>query len=42
MVATAVTIELAWPLTPLPLLIATAVWLGFLVYPANRAVPAPA
>jgi alpha-1,2-mannosyltransferase len=42
MAVTAVTIELAWPLTPLPLLIATAVWLGFLVYPARKAVPAPA
>ena len=39
---TAVTIELAWPLTPLPLLIATAVWLGFLAYPAHRAVSARA
>jgi len=42
MAVTAVTIELAWPLTPLPLLIATAVWLGFLAYPARKAVPAPA
>ena len=42
MAVTAVTIELAWPLTPLPLLIATAVWLGFLAYPAHRAVPARA
>jgi len=42
MAVTAVTIELAWPLTPLPLLIATAVWLGFLVYPAKRSVPVPA
>jgi Glycosyltransferase family 87 len=42
MAVTAVTIELAWPLTPLPLLIATAVWLGFLVYPARKAMPAPA
>ena len=42
MAATAVTIELAWPLTPLPLLIATAAWLAFLVYPAKKAVPAAA
>ena len=36
---TAVTIELAWPLTPVPLLIGTAFWLGLLVYPAKKAVP---
>ncbi|HYR48132.1 MAG TPA: glycosyltransferase family 87 protein [Candidatus Polarisedimenticolia bacterium] len=42
MAVTALTIELAWPLTPLPLLIATAVWLAFLVYPARKAVAAPA
>ena len=42
MAVTAVTIELAWPLTPLPLLITTTIWLGFLVYPAKKAVPAPA
>ena len=39
MAVTAVTIELAWPLTPLPLLIATAVWLGLLVYPAKKVAP---
>ena len=42
MAVTAVTIELAWALTPLPLLIATAAWLGFLVLPARKAATAPA
>jgi len=42
MAVTALTIELAWPLTPLPLLIATAAWLAFLVYPAKKAVPVAA
>ena len=36
---TAVTMELAWPLTPLPLLIATGVWVAMLVLPRRRRVP---
>ncbi len=40
---TAVTIELAWPLTPLPVLITTLVWLGLLISaPARSRSPMPA
>lgn len=39
---TAVTMELAWPLTPLPLLIASAVWLALMVAPARSKSPMPA
>lgn len=39
---TAMTMELAWPLTPLPLLIALAVWLGLICVPARSPSPAPA
>jgi hypothetical protein len=39
---TAVTMELAWPLTPLPLLIASALWLALMVAPARSESPAPA
>ncbi len=39
---TAVTMELAWPLTPLPLLIAMAVWLGMISVPARSPSRAPA
>jgi len=44
LVVTAVTMELAWPLTPLPLLVATGIWLAILIYPARRPaeVAAPA
>ena len=35
----ALAIELAWPLTPLPLLIAVAAWFVFLCVP-QRSVPA--
>lgn len=38
---TAVTIELAWPLTPLPLLIASAIWLGLMCVPARSPSPTP-
>lgn len=39
---TAVTMELAWPLTPLPLLIASAVWLALMAAPARSKSPVPA
>ena len=39
---TAVTMELAWPLTPLPLLIAMAVWLALMSAPARSQSPTPA
>ncbi len=46
LVVVALTIELAWPLTPLPLLIAVAVWFGFLCVPkrseAARLMATPA
>jgi hypothetical protein len=38
----AVSIELAWPLTPLPLLIAVAVWLVFMCVPQRAAQVSPA
>ena len=41
MAVTAVTMELAWPLTPLPLLIASAVWLGLICVPARSPSPTP-
>lgn len=41
LVVVAVAGELAWPLTPLPMLIALGVWLAFFVAP-RRPVPAPA
>ena len=39
--AVALTIELAWPLTPLPLLVATAVWFVFLCVPTRSAAARP-
>jgi hypothetical protein len=38
----ALTIELAWPLTPLPLLVAVAVWFVFLCVPQRSAAAQPA
>jgi hypothetical protein len=37
----AVTAELAWPLGPLPILIAVAVWMAFLVPPARSPLASP-
>jgi Glycosyltransferase family 87 len=34
--------ELAWPVSPLPILIAVAVWLAFLIMPSRKLAPAPA
>ena len=39
---TAVTMELAWPLTPLPLLIALGVWFGLISVPARSTSLTPA
>ena len=42
MAVTAVTMELAWPLTPLPLLVASGVWLGLICVPARSTSRMPA
>lgn len=41
-VAVALTAELAWPLGPLPVLIAVAVWFAMLAIPRSAAAPRPA